>query len=178
MTALLAFFETRLGQYVLMAIVAISAAVAFGAYERSIGFREGIEVGAQREIDQSKANANAVIALDAKNRKDEKSHQDQVDAIGVQHDAEINGVKDQAARDVAAARAGAIKLSVPSTCNADRSAAAKATDSGAGEVATVPRTELPTEVTANLLKLANDADQVVSDLNECRKILTSERKAP
>src|SRR5688572_15297724 len=43
MAAVLAFFDTKLGRYVLIAAVAIAAAVAFGAWQRAIGYREAVD---------------------------------------------------------------------------------------------------------------------------------------
>lgn len=62
MSAVLAFFGTRLGQYTLMAAVAIATAVAFGAYERSIGYREAMD----HAFEQRKAEEDAYLAIMAK----------------------------------------------------------------------------------------------------------------
>lgn len=43
MSAVLAFFGTTIGRYVLMAAVAIAAAVAFGARERAIGYKQAVD---------------------------------------------------------------------------------------------------------------------------------------
>lgn len=52
-TAVLAFFGSPLGRWLLIAGMVVAAAVAFGAHERSIGYREAMDhVHAQRQAEE------------------------------------------------------------------------------------------------------------------------------
>jgi hypothetical protein len=55
MAAVLAFFDTRLGRYLLLAAVAIAAAVAFGSWQRSIGYREAVDEYHAQETKRERA---------------------------------------------------------------------------------------------------------------------------
>lgn len=73
MGVVLAFLDTRLGKYVLMAAVAIAAAVAFGVHERNLGYQHAMEqVAKERKAEEAAylrmlaARAAAFNALNAK----------------------------------------------------------------------------------------------------------------
>lgn len=176
MTAIAAFFAGPIGRWLVIAALVVAALFAGGAYERSVGYREGLDVGAKQLAEQAKANAVAVVALNTKYRNEEAAHKADVDQIGAQYAVDLAESKKQAADDVAAARRGALRLSIPAvSCNAHGSVVP---DAGAGGSAgdAEARTELPNEITASLYAIADDANEVVRQLDACQAIVEADRK--
>lgn len=121
--------------------------------------------------------ANATIdKQNADARAKEKQNADALAKIGEKHakDNETNAA--QAKRDVAAARDGALRLRVPGACPASRNgpAAQPVTPAGGRDDSTTG--ELPREVVANLLQLANDADAIVGQLTACQAVILEDRR--
>ena len=174
LSAVLGFFNTPLGKYVAIAALVLSALFAAAVHQRGIGYEKGLAVGEKMLAEQAKANAAAVIALNRKYRAIEEANKREIDAIGASHAEKIKALQAQRDRDVRAARDGSIVLSIPSTCGGSSSSETGTSSAGSHAEA---RTELPRETTANLLSLANDADEVVNQLTACQAILTADRKA-
>jgi len=80
--------------------------------------------------------------------------------------------------DVAAARDGALVLRIPAAAlcpGGSETGPPRPAAAGGDGAATV---ELPRAVAADLLALANDADQVADQLRACQAVVISDRKAP
>lgn len=173
---LAAFFAGPIGRWIVVAALGAAALFAGGVYERSIGYREGLKAGDQRVAEQAKANAQAIIALNAKYRGEEAAHKADVERLNAEHSKDLTDARMQANEAVAAARAGRIRLSIPATpaspddCHLS---GAGADSPGAPEPR---RTELPAETSANLLATGADADEVVRKLNWCEDLLVADRK--
>lgn len=117
-----------------------------------------------------------VTKLKAQNKAQESEWQTKITEAGVQYANDLKDQQDQAAADVAAARSGALKLRVRSSCvqTGDRGSAKASSDSGQPQAAGT--CELPAEVTGRLFELANDANRVANKFNACLAILQAERK--
>ena len=89
-------------------------------------------------------------------------------AIGATHEQEKADLEKRRRADVAAARAGALKLRVANACPASNAGETSAAP-GVGNDATTA--ELPREITEDLLGLANDADEVVTQLGACQNTI-------
>ncbi len=173
MTAVLAFFAGPIGRWIVVAALVASALFAGGAYERSVGYKEGIDVGAKELQAQAKANAKAVVALDQKYRKQEQTQAAELAAQGVEYEKNLKVAQDIRDRDVANARSGALKLRIPSNCrsaDAGKLPDTPSPSSGGNDSATI---ELPATVTGRLYALADDADSVVNQLSACQTVIKS-----
>lgn len=182
MTALLAFLKTPLGAFLLRwgAILAISAAAAFAfaVHERNVQYQKDEARYAQERKEQAEVNARAVAALNAKYRKLESDSQARIDKLGADYDRKLKAAKARRDADLAAVRAGTLKLSFLTTSpNPDHGSVSNPSESPAGSHG-ASRVELPPEITASLFELANDADQAADQLRQCQAILVAERIEP
>lgn len=92
----LAFFDTTLGKYLLMALVAIATAVAFGAWQRSIGYREAMDqVNAQREEE-----SRAWLAVMARRGVAFQALQEKHVALTAQHEQELRAAEERRRNDI------------------------------------------------------------------------------
>lgn len=126
---------------------------------------------------QALATANAAIKrLQEEARATEAKRVADMNVIAANY---AKGYQDAEARrraDVAAARDGALVLRIPaSACGSGGGEAGPpgAAAAGGHDPAAV---ELPRAVAADLLSLANDADQVADQLTACQAIILADRK--
>lgn len=173
MTAILAFFQTKLGEYVLLGLALFALIFAFGVYERQQQREKDVAEFAQERAAQAEANRKAIAELDAKYRAQEAQQQARITEIGIDYAQKLADATDQRNKDVAAARAGALKLRIPPG-NADNGSPSQAGTSSPGGDGPA-RGELPPETAANLLALADDADQVAKQLGACQAIIAADR---
>lgn len=178
MPAVLAFFAGPIGRWLVVAALLASMAFAAGVHERNIGYKEGLDVSEKRLADQAKANAAAVSALDAKYRKSEQDHKAALAAVGATYEKNLAAAKTRRDRDMADARSGSLRLSIPASCAGADGSATSAAGAAPGGGNGPARTELPREVTANLLALANDADDLARQLAACQQVIQSDRSIP
>lgn len=121
--------------------------------------------------------ANATIKrLNDEARATETRRVDEMATLAINYSKGFKDAEAQRLRDVAAARDGSLVLRVPAAaCGAGGGeAGAFGPPAPGGDGA--PTTELPATVTADLLALANEADQVVLQLTACQKIVLNDRK--
>ena len=170
---ILAFFDTTLGKWLLIALAVIAALFAGAVYEREQQREKDVAEFAKERAAQAKVNQDAIAALDAKYRKAEQDHQAAVTQIGVDYAQKLADATDQRNKDVAAARAGALKLRIPPGNPNDSSAPKTGGSSGGGNGA--EGGELPQQVTSDLYALADDADQVAKQLSACQAVITADR---
>ena len=122
----------------------------------------------------TKANAD-IKRLEEAARATEQAHTAALGKIAEDHQKEITDAAAQKERDVAAARAGRIVLRIPAACP-------RPNGGGAPKVAAAPSlgdggatAELPRQVVADLLSLADDADAVTRQLGECQAVVRADR---
>lgn len=89
-------------------------------------------------------------------------------AVGTQLATEKAAHEATRRNDRSRALSGDIRLRVPVSCPASPSSPASGSDGSKDS-------ELPREIVADLLDLANDADEVVRQLTACQQVLRSER---
>lgn len=157
-------------------LVVCAAAFVGGDY---LGHKRGVDqerLAWQTRESAELRDANAMIlGLEEKARSDERAHAKKLAVIAAKHQKEIADAEDQKNRDVADARAGRIILRIPAPCQSP-DAGASGTASGTPGVGDGAATaELPREVTADLLALADDADAVVRQLSECQAVVREDR---
>lgn len=164
--------------YVIIALIIVWSLSMFGVgkWQYSVG-QEHERVEWQTKENKQLSDANAkIIALNAAARTREQEHAAQVNAISTQFAKDRNELIARGKRDADAARAGTLSLRIPSNCpDASGGRPAEAGAGAAGSPATAT-TELPRQVTEDLLDLANDADAVVIQLTSCQAILISDRQ--
>lgn len=167
---------------IVAALVALAAAGAGGSY---VGWKMR-DADAQKErvaVANARAQEAAVAAkkikdLEERNRAEEAQHATELAVIGAEHEQKEQALEDRRRRDVAAARDGALKLRVPGACPV-QPGGGEPNQVAAGAVQHPAATgELPGPIAAALLELANDADQVVGDLNECLAVVAADRAGP
>lgn len=160
--------------WVILAAVLFFFASLFGVgkWQNKVGHET--ERAAWLEKDNAAlTQANATIErLNREARASEQKTASTIATMGEQHAKAIEALEVRRRRDVVAARDGSIKLRVAGACPASpgrggaaEAAAAPGVGDGAASI------ELPREVTADLLALANDADQVADQLTSCQSVV-------
>ncbi|MBF3800036.1 lysis protein [Burkholderia pseudomallei] len=158
----------------LTAIAALCAALASGAgafyftrdhYVAFIAENDDRQQKARRAA-QERADAAAAFATTTSNLL--------VTQISTDYERKLNDAKSQADRDIAAARAGALRLrDRAATCGNQPSESA--TGPGAGVSADTGGAELSLPATEFLLSEAGRADEIVLRLNACEAVVRSDR---
>ena len=161
--------------------IAIVAAVSGGIYfiyskGYSAGKAETVSAYAKRDNEALAKALADVERLQNEARALEAKHAQAQSAISENYEKELQNAQTQKDRDIAAARAGRLVLRIPATCppasDSSQAGSAPAGPSGRDDRAT---SELSREISANLLSLANDADQVALQLKACQDIVRADR---
>jgi hypothetical protein len=129
-----------------------------------------------REVAQVTAANAAIKRLNDKARAKERASVDAMAVLAANYSKGFHDAEARRVRDVSAARDGALVLRIPAAalCPGGGQAGALGPDPGGG--AGPETVELPRTVTADLLTLANDADQVADQLRTCQQIAINDRK--
>lgn len=160
----------------------IASLAAIGVWQNDAGHTDE-RVSWQAKDNAELKAANATIQLlNDEARAQEHKHAADMAAIGAQHAKERNDSEARHRRDVADARDGALKLRVAGACKADPGGAGAASTAAPGRDDSTTA-ELPGAVAADLLDLANDADDTVQQLTACQAVVktfypTSEGGSP
>jgi hypothetical protein len=153
---------------------AVTLGVA-GAWQNHAG-HVAERVDWQRRDNAELRTANVRIQeLEGQRRAEEERHALELDSIAMKHEKEISDAATQKTSDVAAARAGALSLRIPTTCESPARDAGGEAAAGAGVGDGGATAELPREITADLYALADDADAIVLQLNACQAVVRSDR---
>jgi hypothetical protein len=158
MGIVLAFFDTKLGKYLLMAAVAIAAALAFGAHERGIGYREAMDkVDLQRQAEEKAYLAlmvkrqNAFNAIEKKYAELTASREGELQAKDKQRVAELAALMKRGSEHVTPASTRScpdvprsyLLFRADAAAFANRATAAIPTAAGAEPVETASGVSLP-----------------------------------
>lgn len=128
----------------------------------------------QRNKELAQANGE-IKRLTDEARATERAHVEQIAAIGNHYAKGMRDAEELRKRDLRAARNGNLVLRVPaSVCAGGSEAPATGPATGRGDGAA--GVELPREITADLLELAHDADQVADQLRACQSVILSDRR--
>lgn len=133
----------------------------------------------EKEARESAERAAKIQELETRAVTAEKAHEERVATIDAKHTKELEDANKQKADDIAAARAGAIKLRWPGQDTGGRGnggVAAGTIAVTAGQCNDTTGGELPGSVAANLLSLANDADRNTEQLTACQAVVLSDRE--
>lgn len=155
----------------------VAAAVALGAWLIwSTAFAAGVAERDAAWLARDNAElraANAKIArLNREAREKESQHQQALAAVSAGYQEDLKHAEDQKRRDVAAARAGTVRLrDALATCNATRGSGARESIAAAGGRDAAAGAELSPAATEFLLGLANDADAVARQLTRAQDLV-------
>jgi prophage endopeptidase len=159
--------------WVILAVVLAWAGslAAVGTWQRHDGAAATKAAYEARDNAALKAANDKLQRLQAEKDQYEHAQAAALVLIDTKHQEELADAEKRRAADVAAARAGAIRLrdpgvSVPSHCDAVPDAQPPAGERDATETAGLSR-----EATEFLLGFANDADAVVAQLSSCQAVV-------
>jgi prophage endopeptidase len=140
-------------------------------YERAQA--EYVAIERDRQAEAAKLRA----ATEKRFRDQENQHAHAMANLDRQYAAELAASEDRARRDRDAARRGDIVLRIPGpACDGPAGAQAAPSQGSAGRGDGPATVELPREVTADLLDLVNDADQVADQLRACQAVVRADRE--
>lgn len=157
----------------LVALIAVGA----GGYlkgEHDGKTAEKAEWQGRENTELTAANAK-IFALEEGARKLEREHAQRLADISAKFEKDKANAAAQKERDIAAARAGALSLRIPSPCKDPGGSDGGAAPASPGERDGAKTTELPRAVTEFLLGFADDADEVVDQLTACQAVISSDR---
>jgi hypothetical protein len=164
--------------YLILAAVLVwlASSAGVGYWQNQAGHAAERGKWQARENEQlTTANAK-IMELQEAARAEERAKAQAVAAISEKYEKEKIDAAAQKARDIAAARAGALSLRIPApSCPGAGGGETGAAPAAAGERDGRAPGELPREVTANLLALADDADEVVQQLSACQAVVRADR---
>jgi hypothetical protein len=129
-----------------------------------------------RENTELRAANAKIITLQTSVRSIEQAHAIALADVSTNYQKELSNANKQHAADVAAVRAGAIRLRYPNTSSiysiGDRPAE---TGPGTGGCDGPKGAELPAATSEFLLSLANDADDITRQLTACQRVIIEDR---
>ena len=173
-----AHLQTVINPWVLLAIAIgwLASLTVVGFWQNDAGHvAERVKWQTRETKELAEANQK-LTELQDKYRGQEQWHAEQLAGIGWTREQERIAHEKRRQADVAAARSGDIRLrfDLPTgqaICGSPTPEAAAPT----GERDGPARGELPAEVTADLLSLANDADDVARQLGDCQAVILQDR---
>lgn len=129
-----------------------------------------------RENSELRAANAKIITLQASARRIEQAHALALSEISTNYQKDLSHAIKQRAADLAAVRAGTLRLRVqyPASIYAIGERPAE-TCPGAGGRDGPQGTELPATITADLLALAADADDITRQLTACQRVILEDR---
>lgn len=157
-------------------LAAVIAAGLAGEWHGTKTGRDAERASWQAKESKELAEANGkILQLEEGARLAERRKAAEFAEIDQRHTQEIQNAHRQKELDIAAARAGRVILRIPATCEdpGERDPRDLATAPGVGHGASTA--ELPREVAADLLGLADDADEVVLQLTACQSVVRADR---
>lgn len=157
-------------------ILWLGSLVAIGAWQNDAGRQSERLVWQQRD-NQELVAANAAIQKgNAEARATEHRHAAELADIAGKYEEIRQNAKAQKDQDLAAARAGALRLryatSPAQTADLGAASSVASTPGGGNGAASG---DLPPEITANLFALADDADEIVHQLSACQDVVRQDR---
>lgn len=137
-----------------------------------------------KQIDELAAANQEIQRLNAAARAGEQDHAVQLAGISTYYQKELQNAEGNRHRDVAAARSGSLVLRIPSIGLRASGSAAGALGAAAGgcdgrttgELPGAPGEYLPGEISAQLIELAYDADDVARQLAAAQAVIVEDRR--
>lgn len=163
--------------YLIIALIAawLASLVGVGYWQNDAGHVDERSAWQARENDELQQANTTITRLNTEAREKEAIHAQQLADVSTNYQKEIQHAKDQRNRDVAAARSGALVLRYDVAGQATDTSGAGAPGASTGRCDGQAGAELPREISANLLDLVNDADDVTRQLDACQQIVRADR---
>lgn len=171
-----------------IAIVAalwLGSMVAVGWWQRHDGMAAVEAAWQKREATQQAQHAAQINNLQQAARQAERDSADAMSAIANDYERKLTDAKNRRAADIAAMRAGTLRLRDPGAAPvpacagtaAEAGAGAGRRDGGAsGELPAAPAGLLSNQASEFLVNLAADADDVARQLAACQQVIINDRK--
>lgn len=153
----------------------VASLAAVGGWQNSAGRTAERSTWQAREIKQVNAYAAALQTAQDARAAAERAFAVKLAGIAQKHAQEIEDERLKKELDIAAARAGRIVLRIPAPCPSAGDRAPAATGPAPGDGHGGETAELPREITADLLALADDADAVARQLAACQTVIRADR---
>lgn len=162
-------------RYFVIVLAWIASLLAVGAWQRHDGaFAERSKWQTKLTIELGRANAK-IIELTANYRQAEAKHANALASIATTYETRLSDAKAVHDRDVAAVRAGALRLRDPfAKCPLGSAAAPAGAGSSLGDGPA--GAELSGAVTEFLLGEASRANAIVEQLTTCQQVVIEDRK--
>ena len=164
--------------YIILGLIFVWGAslLGVGKWQRIEGARsEKVEWQARENAELNAANIE-IRRLSDEARAKEKQFATQIAAIGEAHAKESARIRAQRDRDVADAHSGALRLRIPAApCEARGGGVPDAAPGAAASDVASATQELPRALTASLLGLVNDADELADEVNACWAVVRADR---
>ena len=165
--------------WVILALVVAFVTQGLGAYFYGVDTGETKQDAKWQErenVELKTANAK-ILELTTKARADEAKAAIAQAAISEDYEGKLKNVQDDKDKFVSDVRAGRIVLRIPQPAAAKRAGGGASSQAAAspGQCDGEARGELPPEIAADLLTLANDADDVARQLGDCQAVILQDR---
>lgn len=147
--------------------------VGVGMWQNNVGHTAEKAAWQGQQISELKVANAEIVRLNNEARTRELQSAHDMDNLGRQYEQKLADSEARRKHDVDAARAGALRLQFRGTCGAASEGAGSQTGASSGVGHGETTIELPREITADLYALADDADQVVRQLDSCQDALQS-----
>jgi hypothetical protein len=168
---LLTFFASPIGRWVVVTVLILGALFTGAMYERNVQHTKDLDEFDKERKAQTDANLKAANDLNTSYRAKELADQLAKNQLGKDFDDYRRTHRARTDADRASALNGSLRLSVPSNCSSTNVSTVPSPGNAASGGNGPTRTELPAAVTADLLDLANDADDAVKQLTTCQAIV-------
>lgn len=173
-----------MNRYLIIALVWIASLIAVGAWQRIDG--KTVERSAWQARDNAELIAanSAIKAMEEAARKSEQDHAEALDTIATRYEGKIQDATKQRTADLAAVRAGTLRLRDPAaaikSCSDPMPGIAASPGVGdgraAGELSGEVNGILSSETAEFLVSFASDADKIATQLQSCQAALLEDRK--
>ena len=154
----------------------IASLAAVGWWQNDAGHVAERTAWQKRENTELSAANKKIRSMQDSARRNEQLHAAALADVSTNYQKELSNANKQRAADIAAVRAGALRLRVqyPASIYAigDRPAE---TGPGAGGCDGPKGAELPESIVADLLGLAADADDITRQLTACQRVIIEDR---
>ena len=109
-------------------------------------------------------------------RRAEAAHAQSMHQVSSQYQEDLKHVQTSHDATLAAVRAGTVRLHAPvKSCPTDRGGATSSAGASSGGRNDAARAELSAEASADLVRLASDADVIVHQLTACQAVVRADR---
>ncbi len=154
----------------------LASLAGVGSWQNAAGHTAERTAWQTRENAELRTANAKIITLQASARRIEQAHSMALSEISTTYEKELHHANKQRSADLAAVRAGTLRLrySNPASINTTGDHSTE-TASATGGCDGPEGAELPAAITADLLALAADADDITRQLTACQRVILEDR---